>query len=328
MALGSAERAAALTHRLLAFSRRQSLDSRAIDINALVGSMEELLRRTLGERIQVTLDLAADAWTAVGDTNQLESAILNLAINARDAMPDGGRLTIGTENAHFTERLADEHAEVAAGDYIRITVRDTGAGMAPQVVRRAFEPFYTTKPIGQGTGLGLSMVYGFAQQSKGHVTIASELGIGTVVTLYLPRYEDTPTTDAIEGPTEAPRGAGEVVLVIEDDATVRQLVVEVLTELGYTAIEARNGDEAVAILKSPQTLDLMVSDVGLPGLNGREIATIAREHRPALQILFMTGYAADATDRPNFLGPGMDLILKPFSMDAIAVRIRGIIEGR
>ena len=328
LALSSAERAAALTHRLLAFSRRQSLDSRAIDVNALVNSMEELLRRTLGERVQVTLDLAADAWTAVGDNNQLESAILNLAINARDAMPGGGRLTIGTENAQFSGRLADEHAELKAGDYIRITVSDTGAGMAPHVVRRAFEPFYTTKPIGQGTGLGLSMVYGFAQQSKGHVTIASALGTGTTVTLYLPRFLAKPKTDVLEGPTEAPRGAGETVLVIEDDGTVRELVVEVLTELGYTAVEARNGEEAIAILQSAQPLDLMVSDVGLPGLNGREIATIAREHRPTLQILFMTGYAADAIDRPNFLGPGMDLILKPFSMDAIAVRIRGIIEGQ
>jgi PAS domain S-box-containing protein len=326
LSLNSAERAAALTHRLLAFSRRQSLDSRAIDVNGLVGSIEDMLRRTLGERIVVALDLAPDAWTAVGDTNQLESAILNLAINARDAMPDGGRLTIGTSNATISERLADEQADLDAGDYIKISVADTGTGMAPQVVRRAFEPFYTTKPIGQGTGLGLSMVYGFAQQSKGHVTIASDLGVGTTVTLFLPRYRAEAEVPATAPQSEAPRGAGEAVLVIEDDETVRQLVIEVLNELGYTGVEARNGDEAIAILKSDRKLDLMVSDVGLPGLNGREIATIAREHRPALQILFMTGYAADAVDRPSFLGPGMDMILKPFSMDAIAVRIRGIIE--
>jgi PAS domain S-box-containing protein len=325
MALASAERAAALTHRLLAFSRRQSLDSRAIDVNALVTSIEDMLRRTLGERIVVALDLVPDAWIAVGDTNQLESAILNLAINARDAMPEGGRLTIGTDNVSISRQLAGEHANLEPGDYIKITVGDTGMGMPPQVVRRAFEPFFTTKPIGRGTGLGLSMVYGFAQQSKGHVTIASEIGAGTVVTLFLPRYQARPEAAATEVPVEAPRGAGEAVLVIEDDEIVRRLVVEVLTELGYAAIEARNGDEAISILKSTQSLDLMISDVGLPGLNGRQIASIAREHRPALQILFMTGYAADAMDRPNFLGPGMDMILKPFSMDAIAVRIRRIL---
>ena len=327
MALSSAERAAALTHRLLVFSRRQSLDSRALDVNALVASIEDLLRRTLGERVAITLALGPDTWTAVGDANQLESAILNLAINARDAMPDGGLLTIGTANAQLDKDYTDAHADLAPGDYIRITVADTGVGMSPQVARRAFEPFYTTKPIGQGTGLGLSMVYGFAQQSKGHVALESRIGSGTSVALYLPRFNADAAIEAVAALAEAPRGDGETVLVIEDDETVRELVVEVLGELGYAAVEARNGDEAIAILKSQQGLDLMVSDVGLPGLNGRQIATIARQHRPGLQILFMTGYAADAVDRPNFLGPGMDMILKPFSMDAIAVRIRGIIEG-
>ncbi|HEV2673793.1 MAG TPA: PAS domain-containing protein [Aliidongia sp.] len=328
MALSSAERAAALTHRLLAFSRRQSLDSRALDVNGLVTSIEDLLRRTLGERVAIALDLAEDAWTAIGDTNQLESAILNLAINARDAMPDGGRLTIGTVNVRLVQDTTGDHGELAPGDYIKITVADTGMGMAPEVVRRAFEPFYTTKPIGQGTGLGLSMVYGFAQQSNGHVAIDSRLGIGTTISLYLPRFKAVLEEPGSEELTESPRGDGETVLVIEDDEIVRELVIEVLDELGYAAVEARNGDEAIAILKSSQSLDLMVSDAGLPGLNGRQIASIAREHRPGLQILFMTGYAADAVDRPNFLGPGMDLILKPFSVDAIAVRIRSIIERR
>jgi PAS domain S-box-containing protein len=328
MALNSAERAAALTHRLLAFSRRQSLDSRAIDVNALVTSIEDLLRRTLGERITVVLDLAPDGWTAVGDTNQLESAILNLAINARDAMPDGGRLTIGTGNAAIGVPAPDDLAELTPGDYVKITVGDTGVGMASHVAQRAFEPFYTTKPLGQGTGLGLSMVYGFAQQSKGHATITSDIGVGTTVTLYLPRFADKPVAAAAEIPVEPPRGDGETVLLVEDDESVRLLVVEVLAELGYAAIQARNGEEAIAILKSGQSLDLMISDVGLPGLNGREIATIARKHRPTLQILFMTGYAAGAVDRPSFLGPGMDMILKPFSIDAIAVRIRSIIERR
>ena len=327
MALSSAERAAALTHRLLAFSRRQSLDSRALEVNALIGSIEDLLRRTLGERVTIILDLDAEVWTAIGDANQLESAMLNLAINARDAMPDGGRLTIGTANAKLARDFTDDYPDLMPGEYIKITVADTGVGMSPQVMRRVFEPFYTTKPIGQGTGLGLSMVYGFAQQSKGHVALESRIGSGTTVTLYLPRFNAETNAEGAERATVAPRGAGETVLIIEDDETVRQLVIEVLNELGYAAIEARNGDEAIAILKSSQSLDLMVSDVGLPGLNGRQIATIAREYRPDLQILFMTGYAADATDRPNFLGPGMDLILKPFSMEAIAVRIRSIIGG-
>lgn len=327
MALSSAERAAALTHRLLAFSRRQSLDSRALDVNALIGSIEDLLRRTLGERIMVSLDLDADAWIAIADANQLESAMLNLAINARDAMPDGGRLTIGTVNARLARDFTDDYADLTPGEYIKITVADTGVGMSPQVLHRVFEPFYTTKPIGQGTGLGLSMVYGFAQQSKGHVAIESRIGSGTTVTLYLPRFKAETNAEDAERATVVPRGTGETVLIVEDDETVRQLMIDVLNELGYAAIEARNGDEAVSILKSSQSLDLMVSDVGLPGLNGRQIATIAREHRPDLQILLMTGYAADAIDRPSFLEPGMDLILKPFSMDAIAVRIRSIIEG-
>ncbi len=328
MALSSAERASALTHRLLAFSRRQSLDSRALAVNTLVISIEDLLRRTLGERIAIELDLTPDVWTALADSNQLESAILNLAINARDAMPEGGRLSIATSNARLTQDFTAPHPDLMPGDYIKIAVTDTGEGMPPQVVRRAFEPFYTTKPLGQGTGLGLSMVYGFAQQSKGYVTLESGVGHGTCVTLYLPRFDAVTAPETTELPVAAPRGDGETVLVIEDDETVRQLVVEVLTELGYTAIEARNGDEAILILKSDRRLDLMVSDVGLPGLNGRQIATVAREHRPSLRILFMTGYAADAADRPNFLGPGMDLILKPFSIEAIAVRVQAIIKPR
>jgi PAS domain S-box-containing protein len=328
MAITSAERAAALTHRLLAFSRRQSLDSRAINVNTLVGSMEELLRRTLGERVAITLKLAADAWTAIGDANQLESAILNLAINARDAMPNGGVLTIATRNATLDKAFTRDQGDLGPGDYVRIDVCDTGSGMAPEVLRRAFEPFYTTKAIGQGTGLGLSMVYGFAQQSKGHVAIESTVGAGTEISLYLPRYVALHDEVPADIPAETPHGAGETVLIVEDDPSVRHLVVEVLRELGYTAIEAKNGEEAIAILTSSQGLDLMISDVGLPGLSGRQLAEIARASRPGLHILFMTGYAADAISRPVFLGARMDLILKPFSMDAIAIKIRGIIKGR
>ena len=329
MAISSAERAAALTHRLLAFSRRQSLDSRAIDVNMLVGSMADLFRRTLGETISLGLKLAPDTWPALGDTNQLESAILNLAINARDAMPGGGRLTITTRNAVLDRAFTRDQPELSPGDYVEIAVKDTGTGMAPEVLRRAFEPFYTTKPIGRGTGLGLSMVYGFAQQSRGHVAIESALGTGTTVRLYLPRFLAEMDDDSTpEAKREAPRGSGEPVLLVEDDPSVRQLVVEVLRELGYTAVEAKNAEEAITILRSDQGLDLMISDVGLPGLSGRQLAEIARAARPDLHILFMTGYAADAVHRPVFLGPHMDLMLKPFSMDAIAVKIRSIIEGK
>jgi PAS domain S-box-containing protein len=328
MAISSAERAAALTHRLLAFSRRQSLDSRAIDINMLVGSMADLFGRTLGETISLGLELAPDAWPALGDTSQLESTILNLAINARDAMPGGGTLTIATRNVVLDRAFTRDQPELSPGDYVEIAVKDTGTGMAPEVLRRAFEPFYTTKPIGRGTGLGLSMVYGFAQQSRGHVAIESAPGAGTMVRLYLPRFLAERDEMAPEARVPAPRGAGEPVLLVEDDPSVRELVVEVLCELGYTAVEAKNAEEAIAILRSDQGLDLMISDVGLPGLSGRQLAEIARIARPDLHILFMTGYAADAVHRPVFLGPHMDLMLKPFSMDAIAVKIRSIIEGK
>ena len=329
MAIASAQRAAALTHRLLAFSRRQSLDSRAIDVHTLIGSMVDLFHRTLGENITLALRLAPDAWLALGDSNQLESAILNLAINARDAMPRGGTLTIMTRNAVLDQAFTKDQPDLDPGDYVEIAVQDTGTGMAPEVLRRAFEPFYTTKPIGQGTGLGLSMVYGFAQQSKGHLAIDSTVGAGTTVRLYLPRFRaETDADGAPEARVMTPRGAGEPVLLVEDDPSVRELVVEVLHELGYTAVQAKNADEAITILRSDQGLDLMISDVGLPGLSGRQLAEIARTARPNLHILFMTGYAADAVHRPVLLGPRMDLMLKPFSIDAIALKIRGIMEGK
>jgi PAS domain S-box-containing protein len=329
MAVASAERAAALTHRLLAFSRRQSLDSRAVDVNALIGSMADLFRRTLGESITVALQLAPDAWTALGDLNQLESAILNLAINARDAMPGGGTLTIMTRNAVLDTSFTRDHPDLSPGDYVEIAVQDTGTGMAPDVLQRAFEPFYTTKPIGQGTGLGLSMVYGFAQQSKGHIAIDSTLGVGTTVRLHLPRCRaETGIDSTSEAQVETPQGAGESVLLVEDDPSVRELISEVLRELGYTAVKAKNADEAIAILRSDESLGLMISDVGLPGLSGRQLAEIARKARPGLRILFMTGYAAEAVHRPVLLGPRMDLMLKPFSIDAMALKIRGMMDGK
>lgn len=329
-ARSSAERAAALTHRLLAFSRRQPLDPRPVQVNPLVLSMEDLLRRTLGERLQLKLDLANGLWLTRCDANQLESAILNLAINARDAMPDGGELCIATSNVQIDAAAAMRRRDLSQGDYVCISVTDTGTGMARDVVERAFEPFFTTKPMGQGTGLGLSMIYGFARQSEGGAEILSEPGKGTTINLYLPRSRgESDSGGEAEAQVEAPEAdEGEVVLVVEDEAVVRILIVDVLSELGYTALEAGDGNEALEILQSPRRIDLVVSDIGLPnGLNGRQVVDAARVLRPDLKVLFMTGYAENATLASGFLEPGMALITKPFDMDVLANRIRDIIES-
>ena len=322
-ATNAAERAAALTHRLLAFSRRQTLDPQPLDVNALVASMQELLSRTLGEQVALEVSLDPELWTTLSDANQLESAILNLAINARDAMSAGGVLTIETRNV---PREAAGGGK--AGDFIALRVRDTGIGMPPDVVERAFDPFYTTKPLGQGTGLGLSMVYGFVHQSGGRVSITSQPQAGTTVELQLPRSTSEIGVDAEAAqPARAPGGAGETILVVEDDASVRILVVALLSELGYRVMEVADTTEALKILQSSSRIDLLVSDVGLPGLNGRQLAEIAREQRPELPVLFMTGYAAAAARRSEFLGPRMEMISKPFVIDALAVKIREMIEG-
>jgi PAS domain S-box-containing protein len=317
----SAQRAAALTARLLAFGRRQSLDLRPVDTNALVSGMEDLLHRTLGEQVALETHLASGLWAACSDANQLDSALLNLCINARDAMPHGGKLTIETSNTHLDARYAQEHVEVEPGDYVMISVSDTGTGMAPSTMEKVFEPFFTTKPVGEGTGLGLSMIYGFAKQSGGHIRIYSELGQGTTIKLYLPRFHGE--MEAAEAaPREAPLGAGETVMVVEDDASVRLIVLEVLEELGYAAIEAVDARVAIPILESDRRIDLLVSDVGLPGLNGRQLAEIARQARPDLAILFITGYAQHAAVRGGFLAEGMEMMTKPFAVDALAGKIR------
>ena len=327
-ATASAQRAAGLTHRLLAFSRRQSLDVRATDVNRLVSGMEEILRRTLGENIRLEPALDPRPWLVETDSNQLESALLNLAINARDAMPAGGRLTVVTRNLP-AGAVAEEGTGVdrlRPGDYVALTVTDTGTGMTPDVIAKAFDPFFTTKPIGQGTGLGLSMVYGFMRQSGGQVRIESRPGQGTAVTLYLPRSGGTVRAEAAEPRREAPRAqAGEQVLVVEDDPAVRMLVLDVLGELGYAALEAGDGRAALPILEGNERIDLLVSDVGLPGLNGRQLAEIARRHRPGLKVLFMTGYAENARLRAEFLGEGMEMVAKPFTTDLLARRIREMI---
>ncbi|MDO7844128.1 PAS domain S-box protein [Sphingomonas immobilis] len=325
----SASRAAALTHRLLAFSRRQPLDPRPVRANPLISSMEDMLRRSLGERVELELVLAGGLWLTRCDPNQLESALLNLVINARDAMPEGGRLVIETCNAHLDSLYAARDRDVRPGQYICICVTDTGTGMSKETIARAFEPFYTTKPIGQGTGLGLSMIYGFTRQSEGYARIYSELGEGSTIKLYLPRYRGAEDPeDILPSLSEVPAADGEVVLVVEDEPVVRGLIVEVLGELGYRAIEAEDGPKGLEILQSSRRIDLLITDIGLPGLNGRQVADGARAVRPALKVLFMTGYAENAALASGFLEPGMAMITKPFAMEALATRIREIIESR
>jgi PAS domain S-box-containing protein len=320
-----AQRAAALTHRLLAFARRQSLDTRAADINALVADLEDMLQRTLGETIALTADLDPDLWLALSDANQFENALLNLAINARDAMPGGGQLIIETRNLRIS--AAHGGIDIEPGEYVEVAVSDTGAGMPVAVLAKAFDPFFTTKPIGQGTGLGLSMIYGFVKQSGGHVRLDSVEGQGTTVRLYLRRA----TLDEADVPEDAPwgvpRGRGETVLVVEDDATIRLLIVDVLEDLGYRYVEAADARAAIPVLESADPIDLLVTDVGLPGMNGRQLAEIARQHRPDLKVLFVTGYAESASARSGFLGPGMEMMAKPFDLEALATKIRELLES-
>jgi len=329
-AQGAASRAASLTHRLLAFARRQTLDPKVINPNKLITDMQELVQRTVGPEIQVETVLAIGLWPTLCDPNQLENALLNLCINARDAMPDGGRLTIETANTWLDERAARER-DTQPDQYVAICVTDTGTGMPPEVQARAFDPFFTTKPNGQGTGLGLSMIYGFAQQSGGHVRIYSEEGAGTTVRIYLPRHRGD--ADGAEAPpelAEAPRAeAGQTVLVVDDEPTVRMLVAEVLKELGYAVIEAADGGSGLTVLQSDARIDLLVTDVGLPGgVNGRQLADAARQVRPALKVLFMTGYATNAAVGNGHLELGMHVITKPFAMEMLANRINAIITGR
>jgi PAS domain S-box-containing protein len=326
-AQGAAKRAAALTHRLLAFSRRQTLDPRPTDVNRLVAGMEELVRRTVGPAVAVEVVAAGGLWPTLVDPNQLENALLNLCINARDAMPDGGRLTIETANRWLDQRGARER-DLEPGQYLSLCVSDTGSGMPPEVIAKAFDPFFTTKPLGVGTGLGLSMIYGFVRQSGGQVRIYSEVGEGTLVCLYLPRHVGA--ADAAEvAPdlADAPRAAaGETVLVVDDEPTVRMLVVEVLGELGYAALEAADGAGGLRILQSDARIDLLVTDVGLPGgMNGRQVADAARVLRPELEVLFITGYAENAVVGNGQLDAGMHVMTKPFAMEALASRIRELI---
>ncbi len=317
------QRAAALTHRLLAFSRRQTLDPSVIDVNQLIAGMEELIRRTVPPAIAIEVVGASGLWPALVDPNQLENVLLNLCINARDAMPDGGRITIETANRWLDVPAARER-ELPSGPYVSLCVTDTGTGMTPEVVARAFEPFFTTKPLGQGTGLGLSMIYGFARQSGGQVRIYSEPGQGTSLCLYLPRYQGVESGAPVvrAPPAVQPAEPGKTVLVVDDEPTVRMLVTEVLQDLGCTALEAADGASGLRVLQSDRRIDLLVTDVGLPGgINGRQVADAARVTRPDLKVLFITGYAEKAVVGNGNLGRDMHLLSKPFAMDMLAARI-------
>lgn len=325
-AQSAARRAAALTHRLLAFSRRQTLDPRPTDANALIAGMEDLIRRTVGPSVVVETSLAPGLNSTLVDPSQLENALLNLCINARDAMPDGGRIMIETMDRDVDARAGRER-DIEPGKYVCLSVSDTGTGMAPDVIEKAFEPFFTTKPIGSGTGLGLSMIYGFARQSGGQVRIHSAPGSGTTVSIYLPGDGQAAVSEPKPTPlSKAPRAdGGETVLVVDDEESIRMLVTETLIDLDYTALEAADGPTALRMLAANRHIDLLVTDVGLPGMNGRQLADAIRASRPGLKVLFITGYAENAVLNHGHLEPGMHVITKPFAMEALATRIKSLI---
>ena len=327
-AQGAGRRAAALTHRLLAFSRRQTLAPKPTDVNRLVSGMGELIRRTVGPAVEMEVVEAGGLWPTLVDPHQLENALLNLCINARDAMPDGGRLTIETANTVVDSREALAR-DLQPGPYIRLSVADTGTGMAADVIARAFDPFFTTKPLGHGTGLGLSMIYGFVRQSGGQVRIESEVGQGTTMSLYLPRHAAAPDETAPVAPSpQTDDGGGKTILVIDDEPTMRMLVSEVLIDAGYTLIEAGDGPSGLHVLTSERPIDLLITDVGLPGgMSGRQVADAARALRPSLKVLFITGYAEDAAIGAGRLEPGMEVLTKPFPMAALSDRVRVILNA-
>ena len=328
-AIRASERAATLTGQLLAFARRQPLAPKPTDVNRLIAGMSDLLHRTLGEQIEVEVILGARLWQTLADGNQLESALLNLAVNARDAMPDGGKLTIETANAYLDETYAASEGDVRAGQFVVMAVSDTGTGMTADIIGKAFDPFFTTKDIGQGTGLGLSQVYGFIKQSGGHAKIYSEVGEGTTIKLYLPRLLTAGAADEGHAAATSPsRGGAEVILVVEDEADVRGFVVAMLRELGYEVVEAGDGPAALAAIDARPDIDLLFTDIGLPGsFNGRQLADEAGQRRPGLKVLYTTGYARNAIVHQGRLDPGVQLISKPFTYAALATRVRAALDG-
>ena len=317
---GAASRAAALTQRLLAFSRRQPLRPQTIDLRALLSGMEQLLRRTLPADIELSVEVEADGWLCKADPVQLESAVLNLAINARDAMPKGGTLRVGATNARVAPKSALEHEGLSAGDYVLVHVTDSGTGMAPDVLRHAFEPFFTTKGVGQGSGLGLSMVYGFATQSGGQAKLVSHLGRGTTVRLYLPRSSSSVSTVGLPAVSVPTDGAGQRVLVVEDDPAVRDVVCEMLARAGYRTVPAPDGPSARQVLASHKDIALLLVDMMLPGgMGGAELVSVLRKERIELPVLFMTGYSNDALSEEI---QGFRLLAKPFTEAALTQAVR------
>ena len=327
-ALRAAERGAALVRQLLAFSRRQTLMPEALDFNRLVSGMEDLLRRTLGEHIGIEMKLTPELWSALADKGQVESALLNLAVNARDAMADGGKLTIETGNTHLDEDYASRNAEVVPGDYVMLAVTDTGTGMPQDVIEHAFEPFFTTKEVGKGTGLGLSMIYGFAKQSGGHLKIYSEVGHGTTMRLYLPRLSAAASAEAIPAAlVDHPRG-GETVLVVEDDADVRRFVTGQLRDLGYRVLNVADGPSAQKILDGDQSIDLLFTDVVMPGgMTGRQLAETAKQRRPNLKTLYSSGYTENSIVHQGKLDPDVHFLAKPFRRQDLALKVREALDA-
>ena len=323
-----AKRASQLVIRLLAFSRQQPLEPRVLDTNQLVGGMTELLRRTIGEQVRVDTVLGGGLWRCFADAAQVENAILNLAVNARDAMPDGGRLTIETVNATLDVRYTRRHPDVAAGEYVSISVTDTGTGMPPAVIERAFDPFYTTKGVGKGTGLGLSQVHGFVKQSGGHVAIYSEIDHGTTVRIYLPRHIGTEAAARPPEPiAEVPSArSDEIVLVVEDEENVRHVSVDALRELGYTVVEASDGRQALRLLAIQPRVDVLFTDVIMPEMNGRQLADAARAMRPSLRIIYTTGYARNAVLQDGEPDPTIAILPKPFTLSQLAVKVRDVLD--
>jgi two-component system NtrC family sensor kinase len=326
-ALVGAERAAQLTQRLLAFSRRQPLNPRVLDVNKLIVSISDLLVRTLGENIELESIGAAGLWKVEADASELESTLLNLALNARDAMPEGGKLTIETSNAYLDEGYCQQHAGVAPGQYILIAITDNGGGMSAETIDRAFEPFFTTKEAGKGTGLGLSQVYGFMKQSEGHVKIYSESGEGTTIKLYLPRRDGNEAAHSVDEPASSERGRAETILIVEDDDGVRQYASEILRDLNYQIIEAKDSATALRLLDADKKFDLLLTDVVLPGKNGRELATEVERRRPGTKVIFMTGYSRNAIVHHGRLDPGTALIQKPLIERVLAQKIRQILDS-
>ena len=322
----AAHRASSLTSRLLAFARRQTLAPQSTDINRLITDMSELLRRTLGSNIDVEAVLAGGLWRALVDPVQLENTLLNLAINARDAMPDGGKLTIESANTYLDEEYAESRSEVTAGQYVLIAVTDSGDGMTPEVMERAFEPFFTTKSEGAGTGLGLSQVYGFVKQSGGHIALYSEVGQGTTIKIYLPRQAGTDTPEPTRvRPDVTTLASGETVLLVEDDGAVRDFAADALRLLGYRVVVAVDAATALSALESHPQIDVLLTDVSLPDLNGRQLANRITRLRPAMKVLFMTGYARNAIVHQGVLDPEVDLLAKPFTVDSLGRKLRQVI---